>query len=507
MILAHTDELLEQAIDKLHRTTGLLAAKEKAGDTASPYASVVVASIQTLSRENRLRGFPDDHFSLVIVDEAHRSLAPSYQRVLNYFHFGKESLDEGWKAPEPGMPYQPKARVLGVTATPDRGDKRTLGEFFQKCAFEYGLLEACRDGYLVRPFVKNIPAEQVKIDLRGIKMSKISGQSDFDVSELGQRITPFLRVIARHIFEEARDRKTVCFLPSIETARLLAGALKENGLNANFVSGACPDRELKIADFHAAGQGSVICNAMLLTEGWDCPDASCIVVLRPTKIRALYTQCVGRGTRPLPGVIDGLATKEQRLEAIAASAKPNLMLLDFLWLTDRLDLVKPIDLVASSPELRKKMEERPEADLIECEAAASRDLLKALEEAAKRNARKKARVIDPLAWAVSLGDAALAGWEPESKWDELPPTAGQIEFLQKQGIDTTNLTCRGLASKILDRVVSRMRLRLCTPKQLSLMAQLGLDEHTCALLTVAEATKKIDETIRERKRQRESASA
>lgn len=499
LILAHTDELLEQAIDKLSRSTGLVAAKEKASDTASPYASVVVASVQTLSRENRLRGFPDDHFSLVIVDEAHRCLAPSYQRVLNYFHFGKESLDEGWLAPVPGVPYEHKARVLGVTATADRGDKRTLGEFFQKCAYEYGLLEACRDGYLVRPIVRNIPAEHVKIDLRGIKMSKISGQADFDVSELGARITPFLRVIARHIYEEAKDRKTVCFLPSIETARLLAGALAENGLNASFVSGACPDREQKIADFHAAGRGSIIANAMLLTEGWDCPDASCIVVLRPTKIRALYTQCVGRGTRTLPGVIDGLATKEQRLLAIAASDKPDLLLLDFLWLTDRLDLVKPIDLVASSPELRKKMEERNEADIVACEAAASRDLLKALEEAAKKNARKKARTVDPLAWAVSLGDAALAGWEPESKWDELPPTEGQLELLRKHGIETRNITCRGLADKIVGRVVSRLRLGLCTPKQLSLMTQLGLDEQTCSMLTIKEATKKIDVTLRERK--------
>lgn len=506
LIIAHTDELLEQAIFKLLRSTGIQADKEKAEERASPHAPVVVGSIQSLSRLNRLTGFRDDHFDLVIVDETHRILAPMYQRVVNYFHFGRESLEENWRPPEPGVPYQHKARVLGVTATADRGDKRTLGEFFQKCAYEYGLLEACRDGYLVKPIVKNIPPERVKIDLRGIKMSRLSGQSDLDVAELGQRLTPFLRAIANQIADEARDRKTVCFLPSIETARLLSEALAERGLIASFVSGACVDRDQKLADFEAAPIGSVICNAMLLTEGWDCPSASCICVLRPTKIRALYTQCVGRGTRTLPGTIDGLATAEQRLLAIAASKKPNLLLLDFLWLTDRLDLVKPIDLVAKTPEIREKMEKAEATDLVEAEATATRDLLKALEEAARRNSRKKARTIDPLAWAVSLGDSALAGWEPENRWDELPPTKGQIELLQKNGIDTSNLTCRGLASKLIDRVISRMKLGLCTPKQLSLMAQLGLDEHTCALLTIKQATATIDATLKARKESRESAA-
>ena len=131
LILAHTDELLDQAADKLRRSTGLEAEKEKAEDHAGPYAQVVIASIQTLSREGRLRSFPDNHFTLVIVDEAHRSLSPSYLRVLNYFHFGQESLEEGWEAPPPGVPYEPRCRATGWTATASRGDKRSLGEWYQ----------------------------------------------------------------------------------------------------------------------------------------------------------------------------------------------------------------------------------------------------------------------------------------------------------------------------------------------------------------------------------------
>lgn len=488
LILAHTDELIEQARDKLLRSTGLQSDREKASDMASPNAHIVVASVQTLSRINRLTGFRPDHFALVIVDEAHRSLAPTYQRIMRYFHFGKPSLDETWQMPEPGVPYGFGARILGVTATPDRGDKRSLGEFFQKISYEHTLIEACREGWLVKPIVRNIP---IKIDLRGVRTSRLSGQTDFAVADLAERIAPFLRVIADAIFTEARGLKTVCFLPSIETARLLSEALVDRGMAASFVSGYCTDRSEKIAAFEAAGTGTVICNAMLLTEGWDCPTASCICVLRPTKIRALFSQCIGRATRTLPGLIDGLPGPQERLAAIATSAKPSMLILDFLWLTDRLDLVKPIDLVTTKPEIKKKMEESENGDLVEAEAAAGRDLLKSLEAAAKRNSKKQARTIDPLAWAVSLGDTALAGWEPETQWDTLKPTPGQIELLQRQGIDCTNITARGLASKIIDRVMSRYKLKLCTPKQLTFMTRLGIPEQVAALMTMEQASRAI----------------
>ncbi len=215
LILAHTDELLEQAIDKMYRVTGLEADKEKADSHASPYAKVVVASIQTLSRDSRLTGFSDSHFTLVICDETHRALAKSYQKVLGYFHWGAESLIDGWIPPAPEVQYQHKARVLGVTATPNRSDRRNLGEFYQNCCFEFGLLDACREGYLVRPIVKNIP---LNLDIRGVK--KTGG--DYDSTAVAHRITPFLGQIADKVYEHIKDRKTAVFMPSVETARLMA---------------------------------------------------------------------------------------------------------------------------------------------------------------------------------------------------------------------------------------------------------------------------------------------
>lgn len=497
LILAHTDELLEQAIDKLYRSTGLLAEKEKASDYASPEARVVVASIQTLARPGRLTGFADNHFSHVIVDECHRSLSPSYLRVLNYFHFGAESLVEGWAAPEPGFSYHHKAKVLGVTATASRGDKRSLGEFYQHVSQDYGLLEAVRDGYLVRPIVENIP---LQIDLRGIKMSRSGGQgADLDLGEVSARIAPILREIAKQLAPRAAKLKTVIFTPSVETAKMLSEALQHEGMSASFVSGACNDREAKIEAFRSAGPGTVLCNALLVVEGFDVPDITGVCILRPTRIWSFYVQATVRGTRTLPGLIDHLETAEERLAAIAGSAKPHFTVFDFLWLSDKIDLVQPVDLVCTKPEVRKLLAESGATDLVAGEAIAERDFLKSLAAAAKKHARKAARTIDPLAWAVSLGDAKMATWEPETKWDEEPATAGQLEFLAKQGMDVTNVKYKGLASYIIGTYLKRMKLHLATPRQLTLMKQLGLPEDKAATMTNKEAGAFLDARLGKRK--------
>jgi len=489
LIVAHTEELLDQAADKLLRATGIKSDREKADEYAGLGAQVVIASIQTLSKDDRLTQFPVGHFALVIVDEAHRSLARSYTKVMCYFHFGEQSLDPAWVMPEPGVDYKPRCLVLGVTATDDRGDRRSLGQFYQHCPVEYGLIDACRDGYLVRPIVKNLP---LQIDIKGVR----TRGRDLDAGEVSERLTPLLREIAKHLAAEARDRKTIVFLPSVDAARRLADACTEAGLRASFVSGACPDRADKVAAFRVETVGSVICNAMLFTEGVDIPDVSCICILRPTKIRSLFVQCAGRGSRPLPGVIDGLESKEERTAAIAASAKPNMLILDFLWLSDRLDLVKPVDLVATRADMKDRMDaltaDAAGFDLLDLEGVATRDLLKSLEAAARKHANKAARVLDPLAWAVDLGDARLAAYEPETDFDRRPATPGQLDLLRRQRIDVDKVTCFGHASAIIGRVMHRYKLHLATPHQLHFLHQLGLPPDRAALLSMSEASATID---------------
>lgn len=495
LVIAHTDELLEQAIAKILAVTELQASKEKADEIASPSASIVVASIQSLARESRLRGFDDRHFSLVIVDEAHRILAASYLRVVRYFHFGAESLEDGWKQPEPGEPYKCNARVLGVTATADRGDKRNLGEIFEKVAFEYGLLEGCRDGYLVRPIVQNVP---LKIDLKGVRRTA----GDYNAEDVEARLIPVLSGAAAALKQYASQDKTVVFTPTVESARLMAEACCAVGLSAGFVSGRCHDRDEKIVAFDHGGPGSVICCAILLTEGWDSPTASAVCVLRPTKIRSLMVQCVGRVLRPLTGVIDGLDDRVERLNAIAASPKKRALLLDFLWLTDKLDLIRPVDLVTLKPEIKKAMEESGSTDLVAAEEKAERDLLASLEAAARKHAKKSARTIDPIAFAVTVGDAAIASYVPETAWECAAPHSGQVELLTKNGIDVSQIKSRGLASKILDRIVQRVRLGLCTPKQMTFLTRLGMSEEQAALTTLRQARAIIGKKLAERQRAR-----
>ena len=480
LILAHTDELLDQAIDKLERSTGLTAEKEKADERASPYAQIVVASVPTLQRTERLTSFSHDHFSLVIVDETHRVLAKSYQKILAWFHFGPASMEPDWKMPNPLVNHPHHARVLGVTATPDRGDKRNLGEFYAACVFNHGMLQLCRDGYLVRPFVENIP---LQIDVRGVK--KTGG--DFDAGEVAHKITPYLRKMAWHLAQRAKDRKIVVFTPDIETASIMAGYMREEGLDASYVSGKCPDRHEKIEAFHAKGAGSAIANAMLLTEGWDHAEVSCIVPLRLTKIRSLLAQCVGRGTRPLPGVIDGLDTVEERLAAIAASAKRDLMIFDFLWLHDNLDLIGPCDLFASTPAIKKAMVKSGETDLMKAEEVAQREVLKAMQKELQKHQHRQPRTRDPLAFAVSVGDEVLATYVPQTAADAAPPAKEELDVILGAGLDSSQIKNSGQAQKLISRLIERDKMGLASVKQLNFLKQLGVPEEQAVLMKKGQA--------------------
>lgn len=165
LILAHRGELLDQAADKVARATGLSCAVEKAESTClDSWYRVTVGSVQSLMREKRLAQFKPDHFGTIIVDEAHHCLADSYQRVLQ--HFGQ-------------------AKVLGVTATADRGDMRNLGEYFESLAYQYSLPQAIRDGYLSKIKAQTIP---LKLDLTGVGIQA----GDYKTSDLGTALDPYL---------------------------------------------------------------------------------------------------------------------------------------------------------------------------------------------------------------------------------------------------------------------------------------------------------------------------
>lgn len=435
LILAHRGELLEQAADKLQRSTGLVSAVEKADATClNTWFRVVVGSVQTLQRTARLERFPHDYFGTIIIDEAHHAITDGYRRILDYFG---------------------SAKVLGVTATPDRGDMRNLGEVFDSLAFEYKLTDAIKEGYLCRIMAQTIP---LKLDISSVTMSG----GDYAVGDLGTALDPYLEQIAAEMAQRCKGRKTVVFLPLIKTSQKFRDLLNSHGFCAAEVNGQSTDRKEVLADFDA-GKYNVLCNSMLLTEGWDCPSVDCVVVLRPTKVRSLYSQMVGRGTRLSPG-------------------KSDLLLLDFLWMTDKHELCRPADLVCEDRAVARQMTENlaesgcPQ-DIEEAAVQASEDVVAQREEALAKQLeeqrRKKAKLVDPLQYEMSIQAEDLAGYVPAFGWEAGPPTERQAAALEKLGILPDAVESAGKASLLLDRLHKRRDEGLTTPKQIRCLEKYG----------------------------------
>ena len=435
LILAHRGELLEQAADKLHKATGLQSALEKAESSClGSWYRVVVGSVQSLQRPSRLEQFPEDYFGTIIVDEAHHVLSDGYQRVMEHF---------------------PDARVLGVTATPDRGDMRNLGQFFESLAYEYTLPRAIKDGYLSPIKAETIP---LTLDLSGVGMQS----GDFKASDLGTALDPYLDAIADEMAERCMERKTVVFLPLVKTSKKFRDLLNHRGFRAAEVNGASEDRAEVLRDFDE-GKYNILCNSMLLTEGWDCPSVDCIVVLRPTKIRSLYCQMVGRGTRLAPG-------------------KDHLLLLDFLWHTERHELCHPAHLICESPEVAKKLTKNLEeagcpVDLEEAEKKANDDVIIEREEALaamlNEMRTRKRKLVDPLQFEMSIQAEDLAGYIPTFGWQMGPPSAKQKQSLERLGIFPDEIDNAGKAEMLLDKLAKRRQAGLTTPKQIRFLESRG----------------------------------
>lgn len=436
LILAHRGELLDQAKDKIAKATGLGCSIEKAEESClDSFFRVTVGSVQTLMRQSRLEQFKPDYFNTIIIDEAHHALSPSYRNVLDYF-------DE--------------AKVLGVTATPDRGDMKNLGEVFDTLAYEYRITQAIKQGYLCRIKALTIP---LKLDISKVGISA----GDYKVGEIGTALDPYLDQIADQMAEHCMNRKTVVFLPLIATSQKFRDILTDRGFKAAEVNGESEDRAEILADFEA-GKYNVLCNSMLLTEGWDCPSVDCIVVLRPTKVRSLYTQMVGRGTRLSPG-------------------KDHLLLLDFLWMTEKHELCRPASLICESPDvaeqMTKNLEENAgaEMDLEEAEQKASEDVVAQREEAlAKELAAmrtRKRKLVDPLQFEMSIQAEDLSGYVPSFGWEMAPASDNQKKTLEKYGIFPEGVENAGKAAKILDRLHKRREEGLTTPKQIRFLENKG----------------------------------
>lgn len=411
LFLAHREELLTQTLDKFSRAVGIHGQLEKAEFRASLSAPVVVGSVQTfIARKER---WPENYFDLIIVDEAHHVLADSYKKVLAKF--------------------DTHARVLGITASPDRGDSRNLGEYFENVAAEINMVDLIKDGYLANITIRSVP---LKIDLNSV--SSVLG--DFDKNELGHVLEPYLNQIAASIKQYAGDRKTLCFLPLINTSLKFVDACRQVGLTAEHIDGESEDRKQRLENF-SSGKFQVLSNSALLFEGYDEPSISCIAVLRPTRSRPLWQQMIGRGSRICEG-------------------KENLLILDWLWLHERHSICRAAHLISKNEEeaesITKLIEEREaggggeDQDLLNVASDAAHEREEKLRAKLAALADRKARFISADEFALKHNRLAIAEFTATAKWQEAPVTDKQREWILKANIDIETVRGKGHASQLLN---------------------------------------------------------
>lgn len=468
LILENRQQLVVQTAKRIRDETGLEVDVEMAEHTASPYAQVVVASVASLGRLNRLTAFADTHFAVVFADEAHNSTANLFLRIMRYFTFGAESLAEGWVQPKDGT-YKPKACIIGITATPDTHGKRNLGNFFQKFTARYSYLQAIEDGWLVGVKEENIP---VKIDTRKFRRKMSGHGTDFSAEDESAAIIPIIEELAEQIVRLAKDRKTMCFLPSKECTVLMAAALNRRGLEAISVVGESLDRDDNTEYFQHHGPRICMCLCALYVEGTDFPNVDTVAWMRATISPSFYKQGVFRMSRVLPGVVSNRMTAAHRRQAIAASGKPYGLLISPFFVSEKIDIMRAADLFVDE-ELKSKMKKAP-SDFTD--PSKIRDFIAALEKAADKHSHRQPRTINPVTFCLSIGAEAIANYEPETSADSKVPTRGELDFLLAHGIDSSAIKNSGQAQKIIARVLERENLGLASPGQLDFLRKLTVEK-------------------------------
>lgn len=431
LILAHRFELLNQAVNKL-TDIGVDAAIEQAGLRAGA-APVVVASVQSM-HPRRLAEWPPNTFGLVVVDEAHHATAESYRTILDHF------------AP---------ARVLGVTATADRLDGTGLGETFQSVAYRYEMADAIRDGYLAPVRAERIEVAEINLDNVKVRMGDFV-QSDLSEAVAGEAA---IHAVVGSLVELSGDRKTIVFAVDVDHARALAEAINVyRPGSAAFVHGgmSSDERRQVLADF-SGGKIQYLANCALLTEGFDEPSIACVAMVRPTKSRALYTQCVGRGTRLAPG-------------------KEDLLLLDYAGVTKRHVLVGPKDLLGGNDQGSGDDEAQENR-----EATSRRESRASIARAA---VVKFCSVnVDPF-----LGKVVHGGGQPGTATDK------QRALLEKNGLRKLPAgLSKAEASQLIEALMSRRNDGLATYKQVRFLVNRRLVPGALAQqMSFEEATQRID---------------
>lgn len=466
LFLAHTKELINQAADKIGIELGYRPAVEM-GILGQEIESLfdggmcVVGSVQSMYGDRRLEKYRNTPFSLIIIDECHHSTASTYRKVVDYFKALNGNL-----------------KVIGITATPNRSDGTALGTIFDSVAYQMTINDAVEQGWLAPVKQEYVVVDSLNFDDMKIRKNSF-GEADFTAEQLESILTEeeTLHKMATPTIEKVGERRTLVFTATVNHAHMLAAVLNRHKQDcAKAVDGGTPtDERKKIIQDFTEGRIQFLCNCAVLTEGFDAPECSAIVMGRPTKSLSLYTQMLGRGLRPLPGLVDGVADPFERRMAILTSTKPNCLVLDFVGNSEH-KLASTYDVLGGhyDAEVRKlAMREAREGRKDVGEVMEQARMVLQLErqmmerEALKAKASYGSYEVDP------FGDGATPSVNTYTGKKRGGSSEGQIGFLVELGVSREQAASYSKAQA--GAVIDSLSAKQCTRKQARVLKRAGID--------------------------------
>lgn len=486
LVVVHTEELANQAVDKIKKWTTLSVEVEMGERWAAGMtdlfesADVLVASRQTLNAgfggRGRMTRFDPDDFILLVIDEAHHSTAKSYRTIIEYFH----------------CKY-----LFGVTATPDRADEEALGQIFESAAYVYEIKKAVDDGWLV-------PLRSRPIVVEGLDFEKVNiSRGDLNGADLERELTregPLHKMMVPTM-AHVGDRKALIFAAGVFHAKRMCEIInRELPGAARYVHGDTKkDERRQIFSGFRRGEFNYLLNVDVTTEGWDEPEVQVVVLARPTKSRAKYVQMIGRGTRPYDGLVDQYGTPLLRREAIAASGKPFIEIIDLVGNNGKHRLISLADILGGNEsdavvdKARQLIQEKSTksdqpVDVQDAIGQAKRIIQEELEASRRKHIKAAVRwtstIVNPFD-LLGLTPWRVPGWEKAE-----PATEAQVGALRRRDIPIPQdgLTKKN-ATQLLNELEKRRAAEPCSANQSRVLRRFGYKTEE---ITGREASKLID---------------
>ena len=473
IVIAHREELIFQAAEKIERVTGVAGGIEMGENHATGFFGepppYVVSTVQTQCSGGdgggRMTKFLPEDFGLVVIDEAHHATSATYKRVIKYYR------------------QNPNCKILGVTATPDRADEEALGQVFDSVAYEYQILQAIRSGWLV-------PIQQQMVTVGSMDFSNIKTTAgDLNQGELAEVMEEErnLQAVAQPSVEICGDKRAIVFAATVKQAERISEII--NRYKPDTASWICgktdkDDRRRILKDFKD-GRLQFVVNVGVLTEGFDDSGVEVIVMARPTKSRALYAQMAGRGTRPhdtVAGLLGGCATDAERCAMIANSVKPSCLIVDFCGNAGRHKLVSSADILGGNIS----------DDVAEAVAAKIRenggkpvDVSEAIQQEMDLREQRRKEDAARRAELRIKANFLISNIDPFNEWDLTPVVERgwdrhrhftpkqEMVLMQRIGVDPKKIPY-GQGKQLLDEYFRRMQAGYASLKQTRCLRKWGI---------------------------------